>query len=60
MMRYTGVVSRGILAPIFRQGDDLIGITVKSILQTSKEEGFTIQDKDIIGVKEALGGKNTG
>ena len=46
-MRYTGVVSRGIIAPIFRQGDDLISITVKSILQASEAEGFSIQDRDI-------------
>ncbi|NMA37151.1 MAG: F420-0--gamma-glutamyl ligase [Papillibacter sp.] len=60
MMRYTGVVSRGIIAPIFRQGDDLISITVKSILQASEAEGFSIQDRDIIGVKEALVARTQG
>jgi len=49
-----GTVSRGIRAPIIREGDDLVSITVNSVLEAAKEDGFTINDRDVIGVTEAV------
>jgi hypothetical protein len=59
-MRYSGVISRGITAPIFRQGDDLAGIVCRSVLQASRDEGFEIQDGDIIGVAETVVARTQG
>ena len=53
-MRYTGVTARGIITPIFRQGDDIVELVSESVLNASKNEGFQINDGDIIGVTEAV------
>ncbi len=53
-MRYTGVTSRGIITPIFRQGDDLVRLVCDSIMKASAEEGFTLHDRDVVGVTEAV------
>ncbi len=47
-------VSRGIRAPIIRQGDDIVKITVDSVLEAAKKEGFTLHDRDVIAVTEAV------
>lgn len=54
MERLVGTVSRGVRAPIIRQGDDLVKIVVESILNASKIENFDIRDKDVIAVTEAV------
>ncbi|MBC8535752.1 coenzyme F420-0:L-glutamate ligase [Feifania hominis] len=54
MARTVGTVSRGIRAPIIREGDDLAAIVVDSVLEASREEHFDIQDRDVIGVTEAV------
>ena len=55
MARIVGTVSRGIRAPIIRQGDDLAKIVVTSVLEAAKEEGFALRDRDVVGVTEAVG-----
>jgi hypothetical protein len=54
MARTVGTTVRGIRAPIIMQGDDLVSIVVDSILTASKAEGFSLNDRDIIGVTESL------
>lgn len=54
MSRTVGTVSRGVRAPIIRQGDDIVEIVTNSILEASKEDGFEIQDKDIVAMTEAI------
>ncbi|MBR5453377.1 MAG: coenzyme F420-0:L-glutamate ligase, partial [Clostridia bacterium] len=54
MERTVGTVSRGIRAPIIREGDDLVSIVCESVLAASKAEGFEIRDRDIIAVTEAV------
>lgn len=54
MDRMVGTVSRGIRAPIIRQGDDLASIVVDSVLKAAKHEGFTIMDRDVVAVTEAV------
>jgi len=54
MERTVGTISRGIRAPIIRDGDDLVAIVCESVLNASKAEGFAIRDRDIIAVTEAV------
>jgi len=56
MSRMVGTVSRGIRAPIIRQGDDLVEIVVNSVLEAAaeKEDGFAVRDRDIVAMTEAI------
>lgn len=54
MERLIGTVSRGIRAPIIRSGDDIVNITVESVLNALKSEQIQIHDKDIISLTEAI------
>ena len=59
-MNNTGVIARGIVTPIFRQGDDLIGIICDSLTESAENGGFSINDGDIVGVTEAVVGRVQG
>ena len=59
-MRYTGVTSRGIITPIFQQGDNLVNSIVESVTAASANEGFALNDGDIIGVTEAVVARTQG
>ena len=59
-MRNTGVIARGITTPIFRQGDDIVAQICDCLISTAESEGFTIGDKDIVGVTEAVVGRVQG
>lgn len=54
--RLVGTISRGVRAPIIREGDDLAQIVVDSVINAaaSSKLGFEIQDKDIVAVTEAV------
>ena len=54
MSRTVGAVSRGVSAPIIRQGDDLVKIVTESVLAASREEHFSFHDRDVVGVTEAV------
>lgn len=54
MARTVGTTVRGIRAPIVKQGDDLVAIVVQAVVNAMETEGFTLQDRDIIGVTESL------
>ncbi|CRZ34168.1 F420-0:gamma-glutamyl ligase [Herbinix hemicellulosilytica] len=54
MDRLVGTVSRGIRAPIIREGDDIVEIVVKCVLDAVKQENFQLNDKDVIGITEAV------
>ena len=54
MSRMVGTVSRGIRAPIIRAGDDLAEIVTNSILEAAADDGFTIRDRDIVAMTEAI------
>lgn len=54
MERMIGTVSRGIRAPIIRQGDDLAQIVVDSVLSAAQSAPFTMQDRDVVAVTEAV------
>ena len=59
-MKYIGTVSRGIKAPIIRAGDDLVEITVNSIMKAVKEDNIILHDRDIVAVTEAVVAKSQG
>ena len=54
MERLVGTVSRGIRAPIIRKGDDIAKIVADSVLAASKAEGFSLHEKDVVAVTEAV------
>lgn len=54
MERMVGVVSRGLRAPIIKEGDNIRDIVTETIIKASKVEGFIIQDRDIVGITESV------
>ena len=46
-MRTVGVISRGIRAPIIREGDDLASIVTECVVGASREAGFAFHDRDV-------------
>ncbi len=54
MDRMVGTVARGIRAPIIRQGDDLAQIVADSVLKAASTEGFSLHDRDVVGITEAV------
>ena len=54
MERMIGTVSRGIRAPIIRAGDDLAQIVVDSVMAAAQSAPFSVEDRDVIAVTEAV------
>lgn len=54
MERRVGTVSRGIRGPIIREGDNLVDITVNSVLEAAESEGFRLRDRDVIALTESI------
>ena len=59
-MKNTGVIARGIVTPIFKKGDDLIGKICDCLLETARDDGFNINNGDIVAVTEAVVGRVQG
>ena len=53
-MRTIGVKVMGVRAPVIKQGDDLAGIVVDSLVKAATQEGFRFNDRDVVGVTEAV------
>ena len=54
MERRVGTCSRGLRCPIIRQGDNLVDITVNSVIEAAQIEGFDLKNKDVIGITESI------
>ncbi len=54
MERKVGTISRGIRCPIIRENDNLTDITVNSILEAAKAEGYEVKNRDIIALTESI------
>ncbi len=54
MSRTLGTVVRGVRAPIFREGDDVVKITAETVLNALKDNGITPHDGDIVAVTESV------
>ena len=54
MSRMVGTVSRGVRAPIIRNGDNLVDIVTNSVLEASKDANFEVQNRDVVAMTEAI------
>lgn len=54
MSRMVGTVSMGIRAPIIRSGDDLAEIVTGSVLEAVKDGAFSVRDRDVVAMTEAI------
>ena len=54
MSRTIGTVSRGVRAPIIRNGDNIAQIVTDCILEASREENIEIRDRDVVAMTEAI------
>ena len=62
MSRLVGTVSRGIRAPIIREGDDLAKLVTECVLDAAKDDewGFKVHDRDVIALTEAIAARAQG
>ncbi len=49
-----GTISRGVKAPIIRQGDDIVKIVADSVLNAAAADGFSLHERDVVAVTEAV------
>ncbi len=54
MSRMIGTVSRGVRAPIIREGDNIVDIVVESVLAAAKDGEYEIRDRDVVAMTEAV------
>jgi len=59
-MRTTGTTARGIRAPLIKPGDDIAAIAAGSVLDAVKHEHITLNDRDIVGITEAVIARSQG
>lgn len=59
-MSKVGTMSIGVRTGVIKEGDDLVNITVNSVLSALDELNMSVEDKDIIAVTEAVVGISTG
>ncbi|MEG0156407.1 MAG: coenzyme F420-0:L-glutamate ligase [Anaerovoracaceae bacterium] len=60
MERRIGTVSRGLRAPIIREGDNLEQIVTDVVLDAAKAGEFNIEDKDVVAITEAIVARSQG
>lgn len=49
-----GTTVRGLRAPIIKEGDDIVQITVDTILKAAEVEGYELRDKDVVALTESI------
>ena len=54
MSRTLGTVVRGVRAPIFREGDNVVDITVSTVLNALQDNAITARDGDVVAVTESV------
>lgn len=54
MGRLVGTISRGLRAPILKQGEDITTFTVDAVMAATKSDNITLKDRDIVAVTESL------
>lgn len=60
MTRICGTVSRGLRAPIIKEGDDLAQVVIDTVLQAKENGELTIKDHDILAVTESILARSQG
>ena len=58
--RRVGTITRGIRAPLAKAGDDVISLVTDSIKRACKDEGFSLRNRDVIGITESLVARTQG
>ena len=53
-MKAAGTVARGLRAPLIKAGDDIVQIVADSVMTACEQEAFELNDRDIIGITEAV------
>ena len=53
-MRTIGTGSRGVRAPIIRNGDNIAEIVTNCILESSRIDGIPVRDRDVVAMTEAI------
>jgi len=59
-MKTFGTISRGVKTPIIKEGDDLVDIVCSSVINATKKENITLQDRDVVAITEAVVGISQG
>lgn len=59
-MKSVGTISRGIKAPIIKNGDDLAQIVCDCVVAAAEEGSFDLQDRDVVAMTEAIVGRAQG
>ena len=54
MKRRVGTISRGLRAPIIKEGDDLQQILIDTVIDAANAGEFEIHDKDVLAVTESI------
>ena len=54
MSRVVGTCSRGLRAPIIREGDDLVKIVTDSVMQAVSNGEIQVRDRDVLAMTEAI------
>lgn len=54
MGRLVGTISRGLRAPIIKQGDDISVFTVDAVLAAAESENIVLRDKDVVAITESI------
>ena len=60
MERCVGTISRGIRCPIIKKGDNLVDITVDSVLKACENENFALRNRDVIALTESIVARSQG
>lgn len=60
MNKFTGTTSRGLIAPIINEGDDIAVIAAETLLGAASHEGFHINDGDILSITESVVARSQG
>lgn len=60
MERKVGTISRGVRCPIIREGDDLAGIVVDSVVEAAQSEEFSLRDRDVVAITESIVARSQG
>lgn len=54
MGRLVGTISRGLRAPIIKQGDDISVFTVDAVLAAAESENIVLRDRDVVAITESI------
>ena len=54
MERTVGTVVRGVRAPIFREGDDVVALTADTVVHMLEQNGIEPHDRDVVAVTESV------